>query len=386
MRGRPFGVTILAIIAAVIGALLLLVGIVSFVIFTVSAEFVPPEVMSFSNILALGFAIFGLFCILFAWGLWNGKGWVWKLTIVGLILGVGTLMVGIGLLILIVFVPIMYYLSRPHVKAFFLPSCPNCGKKVLEDADFCYFCGYKLKQTKSDLSQAKSDSSLKHKLSNKIVVQIIIVILLIFLALYLIDAIQSKTSAPVHTQILISKTITIMNTTTVTLPITITTTITSPIIKTITTTDVKTQTITTTISATNIITSSITSTSITTTTSILSADLDLPNEYNFINGYLYPASYNPESVPSISLIQGCKIRIKLSANYPVNFYVADEGVFKSGRYGEPPGVSGDLIEQIGITSYQGETEIPYTSNWYFIVYNPSTGKTIHINLVIEIKS
>jgi len=122
---------------------------------------------------------------------------------------------------------------------------------------------------------------------------------------------------------------------------------------------------------------------------VLKTTRALPDINNIINGYLCgpngtEGGYTPQTIPGIRLGEGTRIRIQLSASYNVNFYVANESTFKSGAYGKPIGQSGDLIE-IGTTSYNEMVTIPTTDNWYFIVYNPSTGKLINVTLLVSME-
>jgi hypothetical protein len=124
---RPFGVTILAVLT-VINALVsfglsALVG----VIFGWVGALVPGVFGGFLAAIAIIFSIvavaFGLIYLLLAWGLWSGKGWAWTITLILTVLSlIGSLVTaasGLGIVSLIIDVLILYYLTRPHVKAFF---------------------------------------------------------------------------------------------------------------------------------------------------------------------------------------------------------------------------------------------------------------------------
>ncbi len=124
---RPFGVTILAILTAING--IISFGLVAFVgiIFAWIGEFVPRALTGLFAIIAIVVSvvavIFGLIYLLLAWGLWSGKGWAWTITLILTILSLfGSLITvtsGIGIVSLIIDILILYYLTRPHVKAFF---------------------------------------------------------------------------------------------------------------------------------------------------------------------------------------------------------------------------------------------------------------------------
>ena len=122
--------------------------------------------------------VVALLDVVFAWGLWSGKGWAWILTSIFAVLGILFSLVslirgGLGsIIILIIDIVIIYYLTRPNVKAFFgeaktststpIPAptmlaqppttstsgnnkfCSNCGAPVTSDEKFCAHCGAKL--------------------------------------------------------------------------------------------------------------------------------------------------------------------------------------------------------------------------------------------------
>ena len=71
------------------------------------------------------FVIFGIISFLLAYGLFMGKGWAWLGSLVfagiGIILALPTAMVTLdaAMLPIIIYLVVIYYLTRPHVKAFF---------------------------------------------------------------------------------------------------------------------------------------------------------------------------------------------------------------------------------------------------------------------------
>jgi len=127
---RPFGVTILSILEIISGLFELGVG----ALLLIAAGFIGgmaaemPEIPGLAGFIAgimvfigVVFVIIGLIAFLIAYGLWTGQGWAWTLclilSIISLILSILSLPGGIiGLIIDIL---ILYYLTRPHVKAFF---------------------------------------------------------------------------------------------------------------------------------------------------------------------------------------------------------------------------------------------------------------------------
>jgi hypothetical protein len=120
---RPTGIAIIAILEILVGLLAaaggaLIVGVAS------SSVLNSYGVGMFSGIIAVigGFAIIiGLFAIFVGWGMWTGKGWAWTLALVLYILGAlfGILTLPIGIVGLVIDLLLIWYLYRPHVKAFF---------------------------------------------------------------------------------------------------------------------------------------------------------------------------------------------------------------------------------------------------------------------------
>ncbi len=135
-RERPLGVTILAILEA-IGGIIYLAGIllISFIMEMVT-RFMPVAgagvgiVRGFLGIIAIIAAIvlliLGFISFLLAYGLWTGKGWAWTLTFVFSIIGIllGLISLPSGIITILINALILYYLTRPHVKAFFGKAPP----------------------------------------------------------------------------------------------------------------------------------------------------------------------------------------------------------------------------------------------------------------------
>ena len=133
MGERPAGVTVLAILDIVGGALLLLLGLV----FTVLGPTVllplllkaharlPPAFVAVIGILGLIFIVPGIISIVIGWGLLKGKGWSWWLTVIFAVLGViaaiGNVVIGNvgGIIWIVIDGIIVYYMLRPHVKEYF---------------------------------------------------------------------------------------------------------------------------------------------------------------------------------------------------------------------------------------------------------------------------
>jgi hypothetical protein len=123
-RSRPLGVTIVAILMAIEGIILIgggIAGIVAGGIIGAELGLVGGAIIAASSV-ALALGVVGLFI---AWGLITGKGWAWIITIIVTIImaivNIIQLVNGryehvIGLIINGV---ILYYMYRPQVKAYF---------------------------------------------------------------------------------------------------------------------------------------------------------------------------------------------------------------------------------------------------------------------------
>jgi len=142
-KSRPTGVTIIAILNIISGIIMLAGGLglaaISSVLPTMTT--IDPNAggqMALAGLVGgAGIAVGGILIILgiisfiVAWGLLKGKGWAWSLTlilsVISIIIGIVSMAAGnFGSIINIIIAGIIiYYLYRPHVKAFF-------GKSVKE--------------------------------------------------------------------------------------------------------------------------------------------------------------------------------------------------------------------------------------------------------------
>src|SRR2546422_7702269 len=189
---RPTGVTILAILAilcglggiALGGVLLAASSIIG--TFDLSAPYpqlamynlTAATIAAFVAVVGAFFLIIGILDLLVGVGFWGGKGWGWTL---GMIVGVLNIVGGIlevfvspgsGILWLIIWIGILYYLTRPRVKTFFgrgapmmaappagmgtmssvgtstmgtatgsMTTCRSCGASIPAGATKCPSCG-----------------------------------------------------------------------------------------------------------------------------------------------------------------------------------------------------------------------------------------------------
>jgi hypothetical protein len=155
-KSRPIGVTIIAILAIISGILLLISGLalmgsgalLSFTTTTAGSnasndlQSVGPFIGMILLVTGIALLIIGIGYLVVSYGLLKGKGWAWKITIVLTILSIAVQVISgitnsiltasitndgsavaaglmgqiIGIAINLV---ILYYLYRPHVKAFF---------------------------------------------------------------------------------------------------------------------------------------------------------------------------------------------------------------------------------------------------------------------------
>ena len=107
-KDRPLGVTIIAILTIIGGILFLFSGLVLLII--------GIGII----LLALGIAYF-----IMAYGLWNGRGWAWTITLILSVIGIIIAIVSTAagnvatIINVIIYAIVIYYLYRPNVKAFF---------------------------------------------------------------------------------------------------------------------------------------------------------------------------------------------------------------------------------------------------------------------------
>lgn len=135
MPDRPTGITVLAILAGLLGILLVIGGIVLGAMASVLSDLIEtyaPQigvgVIDFAGIFTAflvaiaGVAfILGILYIVVAYGFWTGAGWSRWLAIILLILDIigGLISLPGGIITIIIAGLILWYLMQPHVKAFF---------------------------------------------------------------------------------------------------------------------------------------------------------------------------------------------------------------------------------------------------------------------------
>jgi hypothetical protein len=134
---RPTGVTIIAILNIISGIIMLMGGIALIAIGSVlpgafeegmgpDMSGIPAEMVGAFGV-AMGGIILAVAILSFvvAYGLWSGKGWAWTLTVVLSVISIALNAISIpggnfsGIISIIISAVILYYLYRPHVKAYF---------------------------------------------------------------------------------------------------------------------------------------------------------------------------------------------------------------------------------------------------------------------------
>jgi hypothetical protein len=109
---RPLGVTIVSVLAGLIGIVLIAIGLLVLIVPLIGGVGIAGVV--------IGLIWFGL-----GWGLYTGKGWAWIITVILAIISIIFDIIGVisqhseHILPLIIAAVILYYLFRPNVKAYF---------------------------------------------------------------------------------------------------------------------------------------------------------------------------------------------------------------------------------------------------------------------------
>jgi lysylphosphatidylglycerol synthetase-like protein (DUF2156 family) len=118
---RPVGVTIIAVLDALLGLLMLLSGGAILGVGTFMGTFGGP--MSAVHGLVTGFGVLvfvvGFVTIFLALGIWTGASWAWTAALVIAILSAVLHLLSFNLLLLAINVIVIVYLLQPNVKLYF---------------------------------------------------------------------------------------------------------------------------------------------------------------------------------------------------------------------------------------------------------------------------
>lgn len=119
-QAKPTGVTILVGLEVLAG-----IAALAMSLYLLTLPYFPGKAFTF-------FTAFGLVNFLLAYGLWKGRSWAWTVTLVLSTLGIVFWLANIFELItispstfwgsiinIVIYVTIIFYLTRPQVKAFF---------------------------------------------------------------------------------------------------------------------------------------------------------------------------------------------------------------------------------------------------------------------------
>lgn len=142
-KTRPTGVTVIAILNIISGIIMLIggVGLAAIGSILPTMTTLDPNAagqMAIAGLLGVGgvavggiLIILGIISFIVAWGLLKGKSWAWSVTvilsIISIVIGIISLVAGnFGSIVNIIIAGIIiYYLYRPHVKAFFGKSAKD---------------------------------------------------------------------------------------------------------------------------------------------------------------------------------------------------------------------------------------------------------------------
>jgi hypothetical protein len=134
-KSRPTGVTIIAILNIISG----IIGVIGGVVLVTLGSLLPsvleetgemsgmPAVFVGAAGIGIGGVLIalGIFSFIVAYGLRTGKGWAWTLTVVLAIISIALNAISLasanfgGIISIIIDGIILYYIYRPHVKAYF---------------------------------------------------------------------------------------------------------------------------------------------------------------------------------------------------------------------------------------------------------------------------
>jgi len=143
MPQRPMGITVLAILAGLLGIVLILAGVIVGVMAGAISDLIKDYMETYGTISMTGIDIseiigaalvavaavafiVGILYIAVAYGFWIGAGWSRMLAIILSILNIigGLITLPAGIITIIIFGLIIWYLMQPYVKAFFGAAPP----------------------------------------------------------------------------------------------------------------------------------------------------------------------------------------------------------------------------------------------------------------------
>ncbi len=132
-RQRPFGVTLLAGLHVIQAFILLVAGLAVMALGAIMPRLmfhIPRFLEGLLSVIGIILIVVAVLDIVFAYGLWTGKGWAWILALIFAVLGIiGSVFSvargGLGAIVtLILDIVIVVYLMQPRVKAYFGEAKP----------------------------------------------------------------------------------------------------------------------------------------------------------------------------------------------------------------------------------------------------------------------
>jgi lysylphosphatidylglycerol synthetase-like protein (DUF2156 family) len=131
-KRRPLGITILAILEAIGGTVSVIVGAgtvaLSDAVIKILLEYRPDVAAYPSDVIDLAVGIFawtliivGGLSLVNSYGLWKGRSWAWALSLVLAVLGLlsGILALPEGVVSVVLYALMLFYLTRPRIRSFF---------------------------------------------------------------------------------------------------------------------------------------------------------------------------------------------------------------------------------------------------------------------------
>jgi len=133
---RPRGVSILTALVIIGGIIDIGAAIFSLLVASVYLSWLGIFVGLWGTgalltLLAFGSVVVGIFSFILAYGLWNARTWAWTWTLIssilGLVISIIGIAVGVGIIGVVIYAIIIYYLTRARVKAFFGKGSATTG-------------------------------------------------------------------------------------------------------------------------------------------------------------------------------------------------------------------------------------------------------------------
>lgn len=118
---RPTGVTILAVLEFIVGIFALLGGTGALVGSAFAGVFGYGALTGLLAALGVFLLLTGILALIVGWGMWTGKGWAWAVGLVLAAIGIVSSLVSLpgSIISIVIDLLIIYYLTRPHIKAYF---------------------------------------------------------------------------------------------------------------------------------------------------------------------------------------------------------------------------------------------------------------------------